>query len=61
MLDTKSLLGAASIIALAAASPATDPNDDDFACFSSYREHDSSSWAFEEQYVIELITNARDS
>ena len=56
MLDPKTLLGAASIIALAAALPATDPNDDDFACFSSYREHDSSSWAFEEQYTTELVS-----
>lgn len=56
MLDTKTLLSAASIIALAASLPATDPNDDDFACFSSYREHDSSSWAFEEQYTTELVS-----
>lgn len=56
MLDTKTLLGAASLISLVAALPATDPNDDDFACFSSYREHDSSSWAFEEQYTTELVS-----
>jgi hypothetical protein len=56
MMDAKSRLGAASLLALAVALPATDPNDDDFACFSSYREHDSSSWAFEEQYTTEVIS-----
>lgn len=56
MLHAKKLLSAASVVAIAAALPATDPNDDDFACFSSFREHDSSSWAFEASYTTELVS-----
>jgi hypothetical protein len=44
MLDSKTLRGAAPLIAHTAALPTTDPNDDDFACFFPHREHDSSSW-----------------
>jgi hypothetical protein len=43
VLDSKTLLGAAPLIPLAAALPTTDSNDDHFACFVSHREHDSSS------------------
>jgi hypothetical protein len=43
ILDSKTLLSAAPLVLHAAALPTTDPNDDDFACFFSHREHDSSS------------------
>jgi hypothetical protein len=56
MLHTRALLEVASAFTLVAALPATGPNDDDFACFSSYREHDSSSRAFEELYTTEVAS-----
>lgn len=56
MLHTRALLSVASVFTLVATLPATGPNDDDFACFSSYREHDSSSRAFEELYTTEIVS-----
>jgi hypothetical protein len=54
MLYFETLLGAAPLFPIAAALPAIDPNDDDFACFCSYREHDSSSWVSKKQYNIKV-------
>lgn len=56
MLDARKLLSAASVVAIVAALPATSPNDDDFACFSSFRKYDSSSWAFESSYTTKLVS-----
>jgi hypothetical protein len=59
MLYFETLLGAAPLFPIAAALPAIDPNDDDFACFCSYREHDSSSWVSKKQYNIK-VTGVRE-
>lgn len=56
MMDTMKLLATASLILLARALPAADPNDDDFECLSSFHVYDSSSSAFEEQYTTEIIS-----
>lgn len=56
MLHTPALLSVASVFTLVAALPATGPNDNDFACFSSYREHDSSSRAYEQLYTTEVVS-----
>jgi len=54
MLHDRVLLSAIPLVALAAALPATSPDDDDFECFSSMSAYTSSSWAFEEQYTTEI-------
>lgn len=56
MLHTRALMSVVFVFTIVAALPATGPNDDDFACFSSWREHDSSSKAFEEPYATEVLS-----
>ena len=56
MLQAQALLVITSVFTLVAAVPATGPYDDDFACFSSYREYDSSSRSFEELYTTEVVS-----
>ena len=54
MLYARILISATSLLALAAALPATSPDDDDFECFSSYSAYTSSSWEVVEQYITEV-------
>ena len=56
MLQAQALMVVTSVFTLVAAVPATGPYDDDFACFSSYREYDSSSRSFEELYTTEVVS-----
>lgn len=51
MLRAKILFCASSLVALAAALPATGPDDDDFECYSSFSEYTSSSWEIQAQYT----------
>lgn len=59
MLQSRVLLIVTAVFTIATALPATGPYEDDFACFSSYREHDSSSRSFEELYTTEVV-NVRE-
>lgn len=56
MLQAQALLIVTSVFTLVAAVPATGPYDNDFACFSSYREYDSSSRSLEELYTTEVVS-----
>lgn len=56
MLHTSVVLSVALVLTLVAALPATGPDNEDFACFSSYREYDSSSRAVGELYTTELVS-----
>jgi hypothetical protein len=56
MLQARVLLVVTAIFTTVTALPATGPYEDDFACFSSYREHDSSSRSFEELYTTEVLS-----
>lgn len=46
MLHTRAVLCIASLLTVVNALPATSPNDNDLACFSSYQDYTSSSLAF---------------
>jgi hypothetical protein len=51
MLNARMLFGAASFLALAAALPATGPDDDDFACYTSSVDYSSTSRQYYEDHI----------
>ena len=56
MLQARVLLVVTAFSTTVTALPATGLYEDDFACFSSYREHDSSSRSFEELYTTAVVS-----
>lgn len=58
MASIRRLLSFSSLIVLASSLPAADPNDDDFACWTSLKRYKRSSEAYEESYFEKLVTTS---
>ena len=56
MLQAQALLIVTYVLSIVTALPATGPYENDFACFSSFREYDSSSRSFEKLYTTEIVS-----
>ena len=56
MANIRRFLGLSAFVALASCLPAADPNDDDFACWTSKDQYRSSSGQYEGSYFEEFVT-----
>jgi hypothetical protein len=54
----RKLLAIVAFALRATALPATDPNDDDFECYSSFSAWESSSSSFEQPYTTVLVSTS---
>jgi hypothetical protein len=61
MCSTKHLIFATTLLFQAAALPAANPNDDDFACWTSSHAYLTSSESYEESYSTELVSTAEST
>jgi hypothetical protein len=59
MLNARMLFGAASLLALATALPATAPDDDDFACYTSIVEYSSTSIQYREDHIYTEVSSSQ--
>jgi hypothetical protein len=59
MLNARMLFGAASLLALATALPATAPDDDDFACYTSIVDYSSTSIQYREDHIYTEVSSSQ--